>query len=55
MSEWVLIGIVVFIIVLSIILKRINKNKYQVTRMPGSLEEKSKFQKFLDKCCRHKT
>jgi len=53
--SWVLIGIVVFIIILLIILKVLNKKpSYQVTRMSGLEEQTSSFQKFLDFCCRHR-
>ena len=51
MLGWI-IGIIGFIIVLLIILKLTNKK--EPVRYGSLAEETSGFQKFLDKCCRHK-
>lgn len=48
MLGWILLGITVFIIVLFIILKRLNK-KPEVTRM--SNDPKSLWDKVKDACC----
>jgi len=55
MAWWILIGIVLFIIVLLIILKIVNKKDYKVVRMGGLGEKNSAFKKFLDACCLHRS
>lgn len=54
MLGWILLGIVVFIIVLLVILKMMNKNQEDSTSEYGLEEETSGFKKFLDACCTHK-
>ncbi len=52
MLGWILLGVVVFIIVLLIILKILNrKPSYEVTRMSSGLENKSFWDKVKDACC----
>lgn len=54
MLGWILLGIVIFIIVLLIIVRAINKKQNNIARMPLE-EEISGFRKFLDACCLHRS